>query len=1410
MLVFLSHSGSDTDAARALKERIAGAPAAREAGLEIWLDVDELRPGDEWQPALEEALERADAFMVYVGARGVVNWVDRELRHALTRATGPGAIPFVPVLANAALEPSILPPFVRQFQAVTDPLGDDHALSALIAALLSAGTPQVALTDRPFVGLTAMGEAEADRFFGRDAEIAELSDLIRRHALVAVVADSGAGKSSLVRAGLVPAFRGGALLPDTEFTHPVPRHVVTMRPGADPVQGLKDGVDRAARALGRDAATRRALRQSVRADDPGETYYALACDIDHEAPDILLVIDQFEELLTATPPDIADTFARLVLGLVDSDRRRVRVVLTVRVDYFNLIRRHEALFARLEAEDGAAQLRLKRVSDEGLDEIVKRPLIMAGHTDAAERDALAAAIRRDITGRPGDLALVQMALYATWRRAVETGDDLMTAYTQAGGVHGALAHQAEETRQRLSEAERAALLPLFARLVRLGDTGGATRRFATLSELGPERAALARKLATEEAGRLLMVGDDSAEIAHEALVAQWPWLQEQIQAGAGDIRTLAWLGDRTVAWKQSGAGALPNDVERAAFAGLAARHGDWLSEDERACLAAARRRATLRRATGIAALVTVLAFGVAMTVLAWRLSVAEEELQASLVTVMQAKRDADKAAQTADMEAQRATAALAEAARNAAGGLVALSIIAANSDQWQDAIKLALAAWPRKEGGFGVQLADPIDTLSRALPAMRAPREAAWPTGAVKAEFSPDGRYNVYQPEPTAPFELRRTNTGAAVLSDQTYPRGSRLAFSADGRFFSASSQSGHLWLVDLRTEKKTRIEISSQYVTAVAFSPDGETLYAAFPNGPIYMYRTADPARPFARLPVGADSAVWTLAASPDGEHLALGRREGALEIWNLEERSMVARASVDTDNVDALRFSENGQMLVVFEPLSASTMAYRILEAESLKPIFFGSLELGLVGANRGEVGSDTAMGLSGSLIHVPGPDGVLEYEADLDDASRAIPAGYKRVLTDQFSKGPSEVPEITCVELSPDRRQIAVADRFGRVDIRSAETGVLMSEYHMSVGPILDMVFLSDSSVAVIDALARVRVIDFSERPDVSWWTPPGRRADRVELSQDWTRMAMQAGDTPVQVREIPTGQLVAELADVSANAQIFLSPDGTRIAANSFKTLRLYGLSNAPEVPAPRDIEITGSGSVDLVAFSDDGRIVAIAGGARAAGYVDAYDTETGSELLKATYRRTGTSPDIRFAGNDAALRVQTGLRDEEIWFALDGSNAELETAPELPDVNPVRDFLRNIASGHSGSEQGVLTPDKTRLAVLNDGKVDIFDTATGTVIAQLSDRQARLIAIQFPEPATLHAVTDDGRIGTWNLSDIAEGTAFDLACGMLGDADLEEALRGYPIVQNDPICGPDYDPPIPDWMEAAHAAIGYRR
>src|SRR5262249_2204275 len=153
-------------------------------------DKDDLGAGIGWQAQIEKAItKKTTAFAVHIGAKGVMNWVDSEVRLALSRATDGQDYPFIPILSSGCAGAVALSPFSQQYQGVHDPLNNPEEFAKLLRAVLGRlpGEKAIAL-ESPFVGLKSMTEADADRFFGRNQEIADLVDKLKSHRLIAVVA----------------------------------------------------------------------------------------------------------------------------------------------------------------------------------------------------------------------------------------------------------------------------------------------------------------------------------------------------------------------------------------------------------------------------------------------------------------------------------------------------------------------------------------------------------------------------------------------------------------------------------------------------------------------------------------------------------------------------------------------------------------------------------------------------------------------------------------------------------------------------------------------------------------------------------------------------------------------------------------------------------------------------------------------------------------------------------------------------------------------------------------------------------------------------------------------------------------------------------------------------------------------
>ena len=737
-LLFLSHAGIDGDAALRLAERI------ELAGVKVWIDKRDLQPGRGWREQLEDAIvNRSTAFAVYIGRRGAVNWVEAEIDIALSRAIQRGPYPFIPIVC-AGQDISALPHFARRYQGVGDVDNDHEQFRRLInAARGVAAEVARSYEPHPFVGLKSFSTESAHLFFGRETETDELVDRLRRTSLLMLVGDSGSGKSSLVKAGIVPKFRGGVLSdrssdrPDKTFWH-----VIETRPLRQPFENLVVAVIDAARELGIDSGTRGTIADWIRTKRPEKLCDALREGAPRPAS-TLLVLDQFEELWTQSPADERTTFVEAILALAAQDSFACRVVVSMRADYYNLCSAFPAFHSRIEAREGdgaqPAKFFVKRMTDDALRKCIVEPLKLT--RDGGTRAALLAdEVIKDASDQAGNLALVEVALDAAWRDRAKHGGDLVNAYVAVGRTAGALAREAENAfeAKRADGVPEATLAALFIRLVRLGDTGGTTRRIASRSEFTEDSWALAQDLAREESGRLLTVGSDTVELTHEAAATQWGRYQSWLETAAADKRVLDVLIDDARRWDRAAVHekdqVLATGLDLAAYGELAAKEdrAAWLAPRERAFVAASeeaenRRRDEENRTTRwlrilsrVTATVAVVALG-ATAVASWFWW----DSRGKAVQLTEQTRQLQK--QNVDLKEQRdaSAAATSAALNNESRALTALAETAIFEHRYVDAAKLALAAWPRHRD-------DPRPRLSKTLDALAKAGAAPWPRVEIR------------------------------------------------------------------------------------------------------------------------------------------------------------------------------------------------------------------------------------------------------------------------------------------------------------------------------------------------------------------------------------------------------------------------------------------------------------------------------------------------------------------------------------------------------------------------------------------------------------------------------------------------------------------------------------------------------
>jgi hypothetical protein len=397
----------------------------------------------------------------------------------------------------------------------------------------------------PYMGLAFYDEAHTDLFFGRERLIAKLLDALRGQSFLAVVGASGSGKSSVVRAGVVPALRGDRPPPDGVELPRDSRQwaYLEMTPTDRPLEQLALALTRDLDTVGQTRAIMRDL-----AEDPAAAHlYARKYLERQRQPRAFLLIDQFEELFTACK-DEAER-AAFINGLpAMAGGGKTTVVLTLRADFYHHCLRYDALRDVLQHH----QLPIGAMSEAELREAIEQPAARTGYELEL---GLADLIVRDTGREDGSLPLLSHALLETWRR--REGRRLTHfGYQQAGGVGGAIARTAEQAYGGLDVAQQAIARRIFLQLTELGEGAEDTRRRVPLDKLRPDDPA--RLAATETVldalarARLVTADGEAAQVTHEALIREWPALGEWLRDEREALRLERRLEEAAAVWDAGG------------------------------------------------------------------------------------------------------------------------------------------------------------------------------------------------------------------------------------------------------------------------------------------------------------------------------------------------------------------------------------------------------------------------------------------------------------------------------------------------------------------------------------------------------------------------------------------------------------------------------------------------------------------------------------------------------------------------------------------------------------------------------------------------------------------------------------------------------------------------------------------
>ncbi|TYB57592.1 hypothetical protein FXF51_39535 [Nonomuraea sp. PA05] len=756
------------------------------------------------------------------------------------------------------------------------------------AGLVSAAMPPMAGEECPYMGPAAFQERDADWYFGRGELVAALTRQVTDadgSGLTAVFGASGSGKSSLIRAGLLPAL-------------PPEWRAVVLTPSKHPLTELATAL---APLTGADAA----------GDPDGTPDWTL------DGSRVLLVIDQFEETFTLCA-DAAER-AAFIRAVVRAAQGGPRVVLAVRADFYAHCSGVPELVAALRE---GTQVPIGAPGEAELRDIITGPAAKAG---VAVDDDLVVTLIADAADRPGALPLLSRALRETWRR--REGPVLRLAdYRAGGGVRGSIAQAAEATYLSGDAARRRAMRAVFLRLTALGEGTQDTLRRVARTELSgvasvPGMDDLLEDLAR---ARLIVLDRETVEVAHEAVISAWPRLRSWLLDGRADLRLHRDLTRAATTWQELGRdrGALLRGARLAAARAWADRRPEDLNDLEAGYLAASatadRRRGRLARQL-VATMAGLLVVAVVAAVTALRVQASAQDqrdvaLSEKVAGEAAALRKVDPA-----LAAQLSLAAYRLSPTVAARSSLMSGFAAPFATRL--ALNVNTVAFTGRTMATGgddrvIRLWDvsaphrPV--LLAQLPGQPGDVESlAFASGGrtmVSATYDGEVRlWNVTEPRRPTRLAAFRAHDEAVLRAMPTPDARTVHTVSADG--------TARVWDVS-RPDRPVRLAELTGHAAGIltaALSSDGRTLVTGSADGRTRIWDVADPRHPapLAWLP-RREGQVTGVALAPDGRTLAVSGHDQEVALWDLADRGepvALARLSGHAAPVQVVAFSPDGR---------------------------------------------------------------------------------------------------------------------------------------------------------------------------------------------------------------------------------------------------------------------------------------------------------------------------------------------------------------------------------------------------------------------------------------------------------------------------------------------------------------------
>lgn len=1341
--VFVSYSRRNRNFAERLARDLS------DAGLDVWIDFRQIHGGEVWRDEIRRGIERSEMMIVCLSPEAVRSeWVQFEVNSA--RNLGKLVIPVMVTSAQADIQATPALSWLDDVQFISFEERYEEAFPQLLTAL--PGTRAVGAFDEidpasipnPFKGLEAFQQTDARFFFGRESLVRKAVNNLREDVHVrflAVMGASGGGKSSLVRAGIIPVLRTGAI-PGSESWR-----VAILTPGSNPINALATRLAPMVSSMAGQEGDSDALESTLRASD--RSLHDISEQILANAPPharLLLVIDQFEEAFARASEGQRDPFIKLIHVAATYPEGRTQLLITMRADFFDRVARYPELAELFEQEN---ILIVTEMTVANLLRTIEGPAQAVG---LVYEDGLAQRILDDVRRQPGSLPLLQYALKILYEK--RDGRRLThAAYDAIGGVDRALARHAEEIYSGLKPTQQDIMRRLMLRLVEVGEGGEATRRRVDRQDLNFENVSTEAvqeviDLLTASESRLLIAsreirtsGDATEapitwiEVSHEALIREWDRLKAWIAENAEGLRygsellkaasdwnaanrDAAYLltGTRLVRAEEWLLDADANALQRAFIqASIEQRHRVEAAQREQAEreLELQRRAAERLRAFVIVLLLSlVVAIGL-------------------IFFALNERTRAETNAQIAEENAERAEANAAQASSFALSANADRALADNNGDL---ALGLAVEA---------LRVVDPVPPQARLTMA-----DVSFAPGTRRLLTAHSESVNAVAYSPAGGLALSaaddgmifawNTDSGETIAQMQDEGNGdiNAIAIRKDGTQALTGSDTGVLTLWDLTTfQVMGRMsEKHGQSINAVAFAPsppDGlpQTALSAATNNTLVLWDMAT-LTPLRRLS-GHTGTINDVAYLPtDANVAASSGNDRRIIFWNLATGSPIQSISTPTpDNASAstIDFSPDGRLL------AAGQVSNGLLHVWTLVPSSSQMLaeSRAVVGEPRQYLGHSAEIGNRIRDVSFS-PDGTRLASGSSDGQINFWEATSGRLLR-TFS---GHTDEIRSLSFNPDGTRLMSGSGDNTLRMWDVQSSAIVRDYVGHEKGIVQGMFMPNGRVVLSGGFdTTLRLWDAATGRTFQEFRDHTGRILSMDVTEDGRYIISSADDRTIRVWDVATGVSVATELQDEALREVRLLPGDQQFFSVSRDGLTLWDFATLTLLSTPIYTD-PDSTFLDLYAVdvSDDGAFVA-AGGTDS--LVRVWDVASGELLARLEGHEFGIR-DLDFDPTGEYI-VSGGLRGEVIVWDWD--------APD-PLLRPLK--------GHTQTISGVnFSPDSsTVLSGSLDFTIRVWDIETAFEVRRYELDAVTLQSVQSvafnPDGELILSGQIDGTLRLWRL------------------------------------------------------------